>query len=90
MESEDLVAIEMENKIMAARQKQQFLSCLLALFVVTSIAISFINLGKLPSVITADNFDSSVFSGERARIHLNEIAQSPRPFNSDENKRVNE
>ena len=59
----------------------------LTALIITAIIIGWTELFRMPKIINA-SAPSYIFSEERARLHLNQIAKRPHPFGSVDNERV--
>ena len=59
----------------------------LTALIIIAIIIGWTELFRMPKIINA-SVPHYIFSEERARVHLNQIAQRPRPHGSDDNERV--
>ncbi len=69
------------------RRKSQIMFITLTALIIIAIIIGWTELFRMPKIIKA-SAPQHIFSEERARVHLNQIAQRPRPYGSDENERV--
>ena len=83
-----VVATKVPPATMQRRRQTYFIVTTLVALFTLSIIISWAGLFHMPPVIDATANNTSTFSEQRARVHLNQIAQRPHPFGSQDNERV--